>query len=284
MSKSILITGANGQLGNAIRRIAVERSDMEFYFTDIEDIDLCDKAQISGFVASRNIGYILNCAAYTAVDRAEDEPELCMRVNRDAVQNVGEVANAHNIKVIHISTDYVFDGSGKRPYREDDKPNPQSVYGKSKLEGEKALLATCPASVVIRTAWLYSEYGNNFLKTMLRLGSERPSINVVNDQIGAPTYAGDLAEAMLRIVESPVFIAGIFHYSNEGVCSWYDFAVRIMQMANLQCVVDPITTAEYPTRAKRPSYSVLSKEKIKQTYGVDVPAWETSLATAIKRL
>ncbi|MDR1600912.1 MAG: dTDP-4-dehydrorhamnose reductase [Tannerella sp.] len=284
MNKTILVTGANGQLGNSIRMLASERRDCVFHFTDVDTLDLRDESRLSGFVQSSHAEYILNCAAYTAVDKAEDEVELCMSINRDAVQNIGKIARSQGIKVIHVSTDYVFDGTVARPCREDDATNPQSVYGMSKLAGEKILQEVCPDAVTVRAAWLYSEFGNNFVKTMLRLGSTRKTVSVVSDQIGTPTYAGDLAGAMLAIVDSPVFVPGIYHYSNEGVCNWYDFAVKIMEYAGLDCRVLPIKTDEYPTRAVRPAYSVLCKDKIRQTYGVKIPDWETSLAKAIQRL
>ncbi|MDR2120336.1 MAG: dTDP-4-dehydrorhamnose reductase [Tannerella sp.] len=284
MSKTILVTGANGQLGNALRACAAERGDCVFHFTDADTLDLRDKSRLSAFTQSCRADYILNCAAYTAVDKAEDEAELCMSVNRDAVQNVGEVARAQGIKVIHISTDYVFDGKSTRPYAEDDAVNPQSVYGISKLAGEKALLATCPDAVIIRTAWLYSEYGNNFLKTMIRLGRTRRTVGVVSDQFGSPTYAGDLAEAMLILAHSPVLPPGIYHYSGGGICNWYDFAAKIMALACPDSRVLPLGTHEYPTRAVRPAYSVLNTNKIRQTFGIKIPDWETSLAKAVSRL
>jgi dTDP-4-dehydrorhamnose reductase len=283
MNKEILVTGANGQLGKSIQTLVSKRRGCTFHFTDVDTLDLCDHARLTGFVRTRPIGYLLNCAAYTAVDKAEDDTAVCTRINRDAVRNIGEVAQAHGIKVIHVSTDYVFDGVHSHPYREEEETNPQSAYGLSKLEGEKALQAACPEAVIIRSAWLYSEYGVNFMKTMLRLGSEREEVSVVSDQTGTPTYAGDLAAAMLAIVEHPAFVPGIYHYSNEGVCSWYDFARKIMTLAGLHCRVRPVTTQEYPTRAVRPAYSVLSKEKIKRIYQVEAPDWEASLQHCLNR-
>ncbi|MDR1331460.1 MAG: dTDP-4-dehydrorhamnose reductase [Tannerella sp.] len=284
MNKTILVTGANGQLGNAVRASVSGRRDCIFHFTDVDTLDLCDAVQLSAFVEANRVSHILNCAAYTAVDRAEDDAEACMRINRDAVQCLGMIAGARGIRVIHLSTDYVFDGRSVRPYREDDATNPQSVYGASKLAGEEALLAACPDAVIIRTAWLYSEYGKNFFRTMLRLGSERRTVDVVSDQIGTPTYAGDLAGAMLAIVDSPAFVPGIYHYSNEGACSWYDFAAAIMKRAGLDCLVMPVATCEYPTRAVRPAYSVLCKDKIRQTYGMEIPGWEAGLEKAVRRI
>jgi dTDP-4-dehydrorhamnose reductase len=280
--KSILITGANGQLGNALRKICRNNEKYLYYFTDIQELDICNKHQLQDFVRDHTIRLIVNCAAYTAVDKAEDDHALCRKINRDAVRNIGEVAACHQARVIHISTDYVFDGKGTRPYREDDRPSPASIYGHSKLEGENALSSACPQSVIIRTAWLYSETGNNFVKTMLRLGKERHSIGVVNDRQGSPTYAGDLAEVIKKIPESDRFVPGIYHYTNEGVCTWYDFAKKIFQFSGLTCEVKPLRTEEYPTRATRPAYSVLDKTKIRETYKINIPSWEKSLELMLK--
>ena len=284
MTKTILITGANGQLGSTIQKLASHYPDYRFYFTDIETLDILEKELISDFVRTNQIQYIVNCAAYTAVDKAEDNADLAMQINCDAVRNIGEVAKAYHANVIHISTDYVFDGTGNRPYREDDPINPTSVYGSTKLAGEHILQQICPESVIIRTAWLYSEYGTNFVKTMIRLGKERSDLNVVSDQIGTPTYAGDLAEAIIAILNHSVFTPGIYHYSNEGICSWYDFASAIIKQAQLDCRVHPIPTKDYPTPAKRPAYSVLDKTKIKQVYGITIPEWETSLERCLQYL
>ena len=284
IQKNILVTGANGQLGRSLQDIQSMYANCAFYFTDIGTLDICDKKQIVEFVHSNRIGYILNCAAYTAVDKAEDDKENCMRINRDAIRYIGEVAAAERIKIIHVSTDYVFDGTQTRPYREEDTTNPVSVYGQSKLEGELALQHVCTDAVIIRTAWLYSEYGTNFVKTMLRLGKERTEVNVVCDQIGTPTYAGDLAAAMMTIVEHRPFIPGIYHFSGEGVCSWYDFATKIMALAGHDCQVYPIKTSEYPTRAVRPAFSVLDKGKFKTTFNLSIPPWEESLAKCLREL
>jgi len=284
MKKNVLVTGANGQLGNSIRRLASEYVDCTFYFTDIETLDILSKEQIDAYIQTNQIQYIINCAAYTAVDKAEEDQELAMRINRDAVRNIAEAAKCYNVKVIHISTDYVFDGTGGSPFREDASTGPTSVYGITKLAGETVLQAICPQSVIIRTAWLYSEFGTNFVKTMMRLGDERSDLNVVSDQIGTPTYAFDLADAIMKIVIHPVFVPGIYHYSNEGVCSWYEFAKKIMLLAQLNCQVHPVSTDEYPTPAKRPAYSVLDKGKIKQVYNVYIPDWEISLSTCIQNL
>ena len=282
--RSVLVTGANGQLGVALQNIANSFDGFEFYFTDVDTLDICDKAQIDAFVRSHCIDTIVNCAAYTAVDKAEDETKLCMRINRDAVRNIGEAASSAEAKVIHVSTDYVFDGCAVSPYREDDVTNPVSVYGASKLAGEQALLQVCPDSVIIRTAWLYSETGSNFVKTMLRLCKERDILGVVADQEGTPTYAGDLADAIKAVMMSEKFTPGIYHYTNEGSCTWYDFAVKIFENANIKCNVKPLTTAEYPTRAKRPAYSVLDKSKIKETYNIQIPHWEDGLKRCMFQL
>lgn len=285
--KTILITGANGQLGNSVRALASQYPHYIFLFTDVDTLDICDLAAVSSFMKENKVDYVLNCAAYTAVDKAEDDEAVCLRINRDAVRNLGEAANSVGAKVIHVSTDYVFDGTNCRPYVETDVTCPVSAYGRTKLAGEEALQESCPDSVVIRTAWLYSEFGNNFVKTMLRLGSEREELRVIFDQVGTPTYAGDLASAMLAIVEQAEkgeFVPGIYHFSDEGVCSWYDFTVKILQIAGLSCRVVPIEAKDYPSRAIRPHYSVLNKGKIKQTYHMAVPHWEESLRFCMAKL
>ena len=278
---SILITGANGQLGRELQELFPLYPQYRFYTTDVDTLDLCDKGAVESFLDKNRMDYIINCAAYTAVDKAEDDSVLCYRINRDAVQNMAEAAGGKT-KIIHISTDYVFDGTSDRPLRETDKTNPQSVYGKSKLDGEQILLKIAPDSIIIRTAWLYSSFGNNFVKTMIRLGKEKESINVVNDQLGTPTNAADLAKAILRIIEesdgNALFQSGIYHYSNEGVCTWYDFCLKIHELAGIKtCKVNPVSTAEYPTKAVRPQYSVLDKTKIKETFHLVISQWEDSL-------
>ena len=273
----VLVTGADGQLGVALRDRTIGIDGFTFYFTDIDTLDICDKSGLSDFVRSHNIDIIINCAAYTAVDKAEDEPEICARINCDAVRSIGELAAEIGARVIHVSTDYVFDGRSTHPYRETDATFPVSVYGKTKLAGEQALLAVCKNSIILRTAWLYSETGTNFMKTMLRLGKERGTLSIVNDQQGTPTYAGDLAEAIRVILIAKSFTPGVYHYTNEGECTWYDFAVKIFELAAIHCIVNPITTADYPTRAPRPAYSVLNKSKIKETFAIQIPAWEASL-------
>jgi dTDP-4-dehydrorhamnose reductase len=275
--KSVVITGANGQLGGALRKVLDGIEGVKTYFTDVDTLDICDMQQVENFFHSHQIGTVVNCAAYTAVDRAEEDVDACMRINCDAVRTIGTLAAARHIKVIHLSTDYVFDGRNNRPYRETDETCPVSTYGMSKRAGEQALLSICNESVIIRTAWLYSENGSNFVKTMLRLGSERDTLRVVADQRGTPTYAGDLADVIKSILQADRFIPGIYHYTNEGDCTWYDFALKIMELADMRCQVYPQTTAEYPAPATRPAYSVLDKSKIKETYAIQIPAWEESL-------
>lgn len=285
--KTILVTGAGGQLGRSIRRLSVAYPQYEFVFTDVDTLDICDAPSVKAFVGEKEVDCIVNCAAYTAVDKAEDDEALCLRINRDAVRNLGEAAQACGARVIHVSTDYVFDGTHCRPYVETDETCPVSVYGRTKLAGEQLLREVCPEAVVIRTAWLYSEYGNNFVKTMLRLGKEREQLPVVFDQVGSPTYAGDLAAAILAVLtesDEGGFIPGVYHFSDEGVCSWYDFAVKIMEWGELPCHVFPIESKDYPTKATRPHFSVLNKAKIKKTYGIRIPHWETSLWLCMKNL
>ena len=287
-NKRILVTGANGQLGNEMRLLANEYPEFEFDFTDIDELDLSKADAVMAYCEKLQPAYIINCAAYTAVDKAEDDTDLCWLINKDAVTNLAKAANALHAKILHVSTDYVFDGTNTSPYLESDPVCPVSAYGKSKLDGEITLLEHCPNSVIVRTAWLYSIYGNNFVKTMIRLGKERESINVVADQVGTPTYAADLAAALMDIVdcaEGNQFLPGIYHYSNNGVCSWYEFTKKIHELAGITtCKVNPIATKDYPTRAARPAYSVLSKQKIKADYGVIVPQWEDSLSACIALL
>lgn len=285
--KTILVTGANGQLGKSIQRLATGFLQYEFLFTDVDTLDICNAQAVQTFVKENRVDYILNCAAYTAVDRAEENEALCFRINRDAVRNLGKAASAVGARVIHVSTDYVFDGTNHLPYVETDKTCPASVYGRTKLAGEQVLQEVCPDAVIIRTAWLYSEFGNNFVKTMLRLGKEREQLTVVFDQVGSPTYAGNLAAAILAVLaqaEEGTFAPGIYHYSNEGVCSWYDFAVKIMELGNVPCHILPIESKDYPAKAARPHFSVLNKAKIKTVYQIQVPHWEASLCECMKRI
>lgn len=281
----ILVTGANGQLGNELRNVLESEIPGHTLYTDINELDLTNADAVNSYVVRNEISHIINCAAYTAVDKAEDEKLKCAAINVNAVQNIANAADAVGAKVIHISTDYVFDGTAHRPYKESDKVNPISQYGTTKRKGETALLALAPDSIIIRTSWLYSPYGNNFVKTMLRLGNELPQIKVVSDQIGTPTYAFDLARAIYNIIMSHQWVEGIFHFSNEGACSWYDFAKAIHDIAKIEnCEIKPIPTEEYPTAATRPFYSILDKTRIKATYGVNIPYWKDSLIDCITRI
>ena len=279
--KKILITGANGQLGKSLERILATRPDIETTFTDVENLDLTDREAVENAITTGGYDFIINCAAYTAVDRAESEEVAAARINTEAVGNIARAARAARVKVIHVSTDYVFSGNHHRPYDELDEPYPTSVYGRTKLEGEGMLTSFCPDAVIIRTAWLYSEYGNNFVKTILKKGKELGSLTVVCDQIGTPTYAGDLAEAITAINWTP----GVYHFTDEGVASWYDFAIEILNLGGEpQVKVSPCATKDYPTPATRPSYSVLDKTKIKRTFGISIPYWKDSLRKCISRL
>ena len=281
----ILVTGANGQLGRELRNVLESEIPGKTIYTDIAELDLTDAKGVDDFFKKNDISHVVNCAAYTAVDKAEEEKLECAAININAVKNLANAADAIGAKIIHISTDYVFDGTAHRPYKESDKVNPISQYGTTKRKGETALLALAPESIIIRTSWLYSPYGNNFVKTMLRLGAEQSKIKVVSDQIGTPTYALDLARAIYMVLMSHQWVEGIFHFSNEGVCSWYDFAKSIHRIARIdKCEIKPIPTEEYPTAASRPFYSVLDKTRIKATYGVKAPYWEDSLIECIKRI
>lgn len=284
MTKRVLITGANGQLGHEMRNVLDGDDRFEAIFTDVAELDICDAEAVNRAVADNRVDYIVNCAAYTQVDKAEDNVELCRKINATAVENLARAAAACGARMIHVSTDYVFNGRGYRPYTEDMTPDPQSVYGSTKLEGEQALMSLCPQSAIIRTAWLYSPYGNNFVKTMMRLGTERDELSVVADQIGTPTCAADLARAILAVLTAETFVPGIYHFSDEGACSWYDFTVAIHRLAGITCRVKPIRSDEYPSRAHRPFYSVLDKSKIKQTYGITIPHWYESLSHCIEIL
>lgn len=284
MTKRVLITGANGQLGHEMRNVLNGDDRFEAIFTDVAELDICDAEAVNRAVADNRVDYIVNCAAYTQVDKAEDNVELCRKINATAVENLARAAAACGARMIHVSTDYVFNGRGYRPYTEDMTPDPQSVYGSTKLEGEQALMRLCPQSAIIRTAWLYSPYGNNFVKTMMRLGTERDELSVVADQIGTPTCAADLARAILAVLTAETFVPGIYHFSDEGACSWYDFTVAIHRLAGISCRVKPIRSDEYPSRAHRPFYSVLDKSKIKQTYGITIPHWYESLSHCIEIL
>ena len=281
---NILVTGCNGQLGNVIRDRQPLYPHVQWYNTDVAELDITDRDAVDRFVTENHIDGIINCAAYTAVDRAEDDVEKATLLNVTGPANLAAAIEQTEGWLIHISTDYVFDGNHCTPYTEDEPTNPMSVYGKTKQEAEVAVMQLCRQTMVIRTAWLYSEYGNNFVKTMIRLGREREQLKVVYDQIGTPTYAGDLADAILTIVNKGIN-PGLYHFTNEGVISWYDFTKAIHELAGITtCEVLPIRSEEYPTKAHRPSFSVLDKQKIKATYGISIPYWRDSLQHCIHLL
>ena len=282
--KNILITGANGQLGNEMRVLSEENKEYTYFFTDVAELDICNEQAVMDFVKANDIHVIVNCAAYTAVDKAEENIEFCTKLNADAVGYLAKAAEANQAEFIQISTDYVFDGTAHTPYRETEPTCPNSVYGSTKLAGEQNALTLCSRSMVIRTAWLYSTFGNNFVKIMIRLGKERDTLGVIFDQIGTPTYARDLARAIYAAIRQGV-TPGVYHFSNEGVCSWYDFTKAIHRLAGIKdCKVNPLHTEEYPTPAKRPHYSVLDKTKIKATYGIEIPYWMDSLQACVSEL
>ncbi len=290
MSKpAVLITGANGQLGKEIKTAALSFPQFDFVFLTKEDLPIDQPARVQDYVENLMPAFCINCAAYTAVDKAETERDTAMRVNAEATGLLASICKSVNARFVHISTDYVFDGTSTVPYKETDTTNPVNYYGLTKLKGEELALYNNSDTVIIRTSWVYSEYGNNFVKTMIRLMKERDSLNVVSDQKGSPTYAADLANAILEIIsqsaqENVAWKPGIFHYSNEGIISWYDFAVTIKRLTGSRCLVNPIPTASYPTPAKRPAYSVFDKRKIQSTWNLQISDWKESLATAINRL
>jgi len=276
---NILITGAKGQLGSELKELFFGVEGDTLFFTDVAELDITNRESVYHFLNDKNIEVIINCAAYTAVDKAEEESEICDRVNRKAPGILADEANACGALLIHISTDYVFDGVGPTPYKESMSTNPVGVYGKTKVEGELEVMRSGANYIIIRTSWLYSVYGNNFAKTILRLSGERDSLNVVFDQIGTPTYAKDLAKVILLFKQryTPQ-MKGIYHFSNEGVCSWYDFALEIVKLTGRRCKVMPVTSDKFPTKAVRPPYSVLDKGKIKELLNIDIPHWRDSLA------
>jgi dTDP-4-dehydrorhamnose reductase len=282
--QEILITGANGQLGKELKELASSYRQFNFIFLSREDLPIHDFEQVQNFFKTSPPQYCINCAAYTAVDKAESEKELAVLINGVAVGLLAAACKEYDTKLIHISTDYVFDGAATTPYKEDTPPNPQSVYGASKLEGEKLAQQFDHPSIILRTSWVYSEFGKNFVKTMLKLMSEREQVNVVNDQLGSPTYAADLAEAILQIIASGKWQAGIYHYCNEGVITWYDFARAIKELTGNNCRINPIPTSQYPTPAKRPAYSVLDTSKIRQIFGLELKEWKLSLTRCLEKL
>jgi len=283
--KQILVTGCKGQLGNEIQLLAPKYAETcHFFFTDKEELDITNRKAVYAFIEQNHISIVINCAAFTAVDKAEDNAELCDLLNHVAPGYLAEAVASVGGSMIQVSTDYVFDGTGCTPYKEDDATNPQTVYGRTKLAGEESVIRSCAGSMVIRTAWLYSTFGNNFVKTMIRLGKERDALGVVFDQIGSPTYARDLARSIMQIVDKGI-IPGVYHFTNEGVCSWYDFTRTIHRLEGIDsCKVSPIHTEDYPVPAQRPHYSVLDKSKIKETFGIDIRWWEDALKECIKEL
>lgn len=285
-SKRILITGANGQLGSEMRRLG-EVSPNTYIYTDVAELDITNGDAVAAFVKENTVDIIVNCAAYTNVDKAESDEATAELINATAVENLAKAMKAVNGTLFHVSTDYVFGNEGNTPRTEDMPLNPLGVYGRTKLHGEQAIAAVGCKAIIIRTAWLYSEFGNNFLKTMLRLTAEREQLNVVFDQVGTPTYAGDLALAIFSIIEGGVYEGneGVYHFSNEGVCSWYDFATEIAIAAgNTACKVQPCHSSEFPSPVTRPAFSVLDKSKIKNTFGIEIPHWRDSMLYCIKRL
>lgn len=281
----ILVTGANGQLGRELQTTLEKENPGLTTYTDVDTLDITNAKAVSEFITSNEFTHIINCAAFTSVDKAETEQTKCYQINTEAVRNIAMAASEIGAKVVHISTDYVFDGKSYRPYNEADKVNPVSAYGTSKRKGEMALLSFCPDAIILRTAWLYSPHGHNFVKTMLSLGEKNKELRVVYDQIGSPTSATDLAEAIRTVIMSRQWLAGIYHFTNEGVASWYDFAKQIHKFAGIDsCKITPITTDLYPTPATRPHYSVLDKSKIKKTFGITIPYWSDSLKQCIERI
>ncbi len=287
--KKILIIGSEGQLGSTFKEKAGKHTQFEFSFSTIEELDLTSDISIKHYFSDKKFDYLINCAAYTSVDKAEEDREAAFRLNAEAPGKLASEAVGMNAIFFHISTDYVFDGNNFRPLKPSDPKNPESVYGQSKLKGEEAVMAACPESIIIRTSWLYSAYGQNFMKTILRLGKERDSINVVFDQAGTPTLANDLADAILSIIQTTHedrnnFFPGIYHFSNEGVCSWYDFAISILKYAQINCNVYPVESDQFPTPAPRPYYSVMDKSLIKNTFNLSIPHWQGSLERCINQL
>ena len=288
---NILITGANGQLGNEMRVLSTQHTQHTYFFTDIAELDITSREAVNQFVTDNAIDVIVNCAAYTNVDKAETDEDMAHKINALAVENLG----LSGAKVIHVSTDYVFSGEACVPYSETDSVAPRTAYGRTKREGEVLLQAVSPKAVIIRTAWLYSTFGNNFVKTMLRLGQEREALGVVFDQIGSPTYAADLAVAIFAVINAPVWQAGVYHFTNEGVCSWYDFTHEIFARAKTllptdaaqqiaQCNLRPILSSEYQYQTPRPHFSVLNKSKIKSTFGIAIPHWTEALQVCLEKL
>lgn len=286
---NILITGSNGQLGSEIKELSIQFNDFQFFFTDIEDLNICSLDAIASYITDKQISYIINCAAYTNVDQAEENEVAAKLINADAVKNLATIATQNNIILVHISTDYVFSGDNSTPYTENQKAKPMGIYGITKFEGEENVRNICKKHIIIRTSWLYSPFGKNFLKTMLNLGKEKDSLGVVSDQIGSPTYAYDLARTILHVIQSinkknPFTDFGTYHYSNEGVCSWYDFATEIQNTSKNKCKINSIESEDFQRLAKRPHYSVLNKSKIKHIFTLEIPHWRSRIEHCIKRI
>ncbi len=285
---NILITGSNGQLGRELQLQAVNYPENHYIFTDIDTLDITKPKDIQQFLKGKNIDFIINCAAYTNVDQAEEDKDAANLLNAEAAEYLAQTANENNITLLHISTDYVFSGTAQKPYKETDIPEPNTAYGKSKLKGEQQIQKYCKKHIIVRTAWLYSPFGRNFLKTMLTLGQQKPELGVVADQTGTPTYAYDLADCLLKMMkiiqnnEDETFY-GIYHFTNEGVCSWYDFATRIQALAKNNCIIKPLKSSEFKTKTPRPQYSVLNKSKIKRKFGLEIPRWSDRVEHCINR-
>lgn len=284
-NKRVLVTGANGQLGSEIRG-AVQKSNAKFFFTDVAELDITNKTAITEFVVKNTINAIVNCAAYTNVDKAEDEQELSDLINRQAVQNLAEVCQENNTSLVHISTDYVFGGTKNTPYKETDKTSPLGVYGETKFQGEEAVKSCDIDYMILRTSWLYSSYGNNFVKTIKRLSKDKPQLRVVFDQVGTPTYALDLANFIIYVIENNLMKnkKEIYHFSNEGVCSWFDFAKEIAELSENKCEIIPCYSSEYPAKVTRPNYSVLDKTKLRNEFHYQIPHWRDALKKCIIKL
>ena len=283
----VLVTGSHGQLGQELHKVfSEEYPEADVTYCGHADLDITDRAATEAYLRKGGFSHVINCAAYTDVDRAEEDKSACASVNIDGIANIARMSDELGLKIVHISTDYVFDGTAHEPYREGDKANPQSHYGSTKRKGETALLGLAPDAIVIRTGWLYSPHGKNFVKTILRLSEERPALTVIWDRIGTPTYAEDLARAIAKIVTAAKWTPGVYHYSNEGVASWYDFATAIVAMSGRsdRCQVNPIAGKDYPSAADRPYYSVLSKDRIKATFNLTIPHWTTSLGRCLQRI
>ncbi|MGV0920585.1 dTDP-4-dehydrorhamnose reductase [Empedobacter falsenii] len=282
--KRILVTGANGQLGQSILEQSKNYKEIECFFVTRNELDITNEELINHYFEDKSFDFVVNCAAYTAVDKAEDDQENAYLVNVKATEFLARITNEKGIPFIHVSTDYVFDGTEAQPRLETDQTNPIGVYGQTKLDGENLALENNPKTIILRTAWVYSRFGNNFVKTMLRLFNDKDSISVVADQIGSPTNAIDLADAILTIISKDDLTYGIFNYSNEGECSWFEFAQKIKEFSDSTIEINPVPTSAYPTKAKRPAYSLLDKSKIKEVYQLDIPTWEDSLKEELKHL